>query len=83
MHRWQDEDHFFKKIMITDPSLEAPLEFTEKVAKLSLGDFTDMLSFQDMQVEEVFGDYSLNPYNVRKTPRMILVARKVPGRRQV
>ena len=49
----------------------------EKVAKLSLGDFTDMLSFQNLQVVEVFGDYELNAYDVRKTPRMIVVARKM------
>jgi hypothetical protein len=59
-----------------DPSLNLPKEFTEKVAKLSLGDFTDMLSFQNMQVTEAFGDYELNSYDVKKTPRMIVVARK-------
>jgi hypothetical protein len=46
------------------------------VAKLSLGDFTDMLSFQRLQVTGVFGDYELHPYDVRKTPRMIVVGRK-------
>ena len=29
-----------------------------------------------MQVKEVFGDYQLHPYNVRKTPRLILIAEK-------
>jgi hypothetical protein len=76
IHRWHDEDYFFKKITITDPALSTPLEHTEKVAKFSLGDFTDMLAFQDMQVTEVFGDYSLNPYHVRNTPRMIVLAKK-------
>jgi hypothetical protein len=71
-----DEDHFYKKNLVTDPSLDSPKEFTEKVTKLSLGDFTDMLSFQDMQVVDVFGDYDLNSYDVKKTPRMIIVARK-------
>lgn len=76
IHRWMDEDHFYKKIVVKDPLLELPKEFCEKVAKLSLGDFTDMLSFQKLQVLEVFGDYELNAYDVRKTPRMIVVARK-------
>lgn len=76
IHRWMDEDHFYKKIMVTDPSLDTPEEFCEKVAKLSLGDFTDMLSFQGLQVMEVSGNYQLNAYDVRKTPRMIVVARK-------
>jgi SAM-dependent methyltransferase len=76
IHRWDDETHFFKRINIIDPSLTRPVSFTEKVAKFSFGDFTDMLSFQSMQVQEVFGDYQLNPYDIRKTPRMIIIARK-------
>ncbi len=77
IHRWMDEDHFYKKIIITDPSMNAPQEFTEKLAKLSLGDFTDMFSFQKLQVTDVFGDYELNSYDVRKTPRMIVVGKKL------
>jgi SAM-dependent methyltransferase len=76
IHRWMNEDHFYKKIIVTDPSLQSPIHFTEKVAKLSLGDFTDMLSFQGLQVMEVFGNYNLDGYHVQKTPRMILVAKK-------
>jgi len=76
IHRWMDENHFYKKIIITDPSLDRPLQFTEKVSKLSAGDFTDMLSFQGMQVMDVFGDYDLNPYDVKKTPRLIVLAKK-------
>lgn len=74
--RWMNDSHFFKKIRVTDPLLDHPCEFVEKVAKLSLGDFTDMLSFQKMQVKEVFGDYQLNPYHISNTPRMIIVAGK-------
>ena len=76
IHRWMDEDHFYKKIVVSDQSLESPVQFTEKVAKLSLGDFTDMLSFQGLQVLDVFGDYNLNGYHVKNTPRMILLAKK-------
>ena len=56
--------------------MKLPFEFTEKVAKFSFGDLTDMLSFQDMQVQEVFGDYNLNGYDVKKSPRLIIVAGK-------
>ena len=76
IHRWHDEDYFYKRIIVKDKALEIPIDFTEKVAKFSLGDFTDMLSFQKMQVTEVFGDYQLNAYNVRKTPRLIVIAKK-------
>ncbi len=77
IHRWDDETHFYKKITITDPSLSKPFENTERVAKFSLGDFTDMLAFQDLQVQEVFGDYLFNKYDIRKTPRLILIAGKI------
>jgi SAM-dependent methyltransferase len=77
IHRWHDDTHFFKRIIVTDPHLKEPIEYTEKVAKFSLGDFTEMFSFQKMQVTEVFGDYNLNSYDVRKTPRMIVVAKKI------
>lgn len=76
IHRWDDEHHFYKKIIVTDPELSKPMECTEKVAKFSLGDFTDMLAFQGMQVQEVFGDYQFINYDVRKTPRIILIASK-------
>jgi predicted nucleotidyltransferase len=29
-----------------------------------------------MQVQEVFGDYDFSQYDVRKTPRLILIAEK-------
>jgi SAM-dependent methyltransferase len=76
IHRWHDESHFYKKITVTDPVLKTPMEYTEKVAKFSLGDFTDMLSFQGLQVQEVFGDYQFGPYDIRKTPRLIIIAEK-------
>lgn len=76
IHRWDDETHFYKKIIAEDASLSKPLEYTEQVAKFSLGDFNDMLSYHGMQVREVFGDYELNAYDVRKTPRLIVIAEK-------
>jgi SAM-dependent methyltransferase len=76
IHRWHDENHFFKRIVVRDPSLIMPLEFTEQVAKFSLGDFNDMLSYQGMQVKEVFGNYSLGKYDTRATPRLIVIAKK-------
>ncbi len=76
IHRWDDETHFHKKIIVTDPSLSQPMVHTEKVAKFSLGDFTDMMSFQGLQVKEVFGDYNFSSYDVRKTPRLIVITQK-------
>ncbi|ULQ57287.1 class I SAM-dependent methyltransferase [Flavihumibacter rivuli] len=74
--KWFDETHFYKKIVVEDDALEAPIEYTEKVAKFSLGDFNDMFSFHNLQIQEVYGDYSFGHYDVRKSPRMLMVARK-------
>ncbi len=75
--KWHDEHHFFKQIQITDPTHPTPHHlYTERVAKFSLGDFTEMLAYQGMQVQEVFGDYQLGRYDVRKSPRMIILAKK-------
>lgn len=81
IRRWHDATHFYKRIIVRDQQLTEPIDYTEKVTKLSLGDFTDMLSFQNMQVQEVFGDYNLNGYDVRRSPRLIVVGRMIASLR--
>jgi SAM-dependent methyltransferase len=75
--KWYDETHFYKKIEIEDEALEAPLEFTERVSKFSVGDFNDMFAYYHLQLKEVYGDYLLNPYDIKNSPRMIMVAEKL------
>ena len=75
--KWFDEDHFYKKIIVEDDALGKPIEYQEKVTKFSLGDFTEMLAYHQMQVHEVFGDYNFNDYHVKNSPRMIIVAKKI------
>jgi SAM-dependent methyltransferase len=75
--RWMDEHFFFKKIEIEDEALPEPIIHTEKVSKFTLGDFTDMLAYQGIQLQEVFGDYHLGPYRLHESPRMVVVGRKV------
>ena len=74
--KWYDESHFYKKIVVEDDSLEEPLIFNEKVAKFSLGDFTEMFAYQGMQIQEVYGDYNFANYDIRKSPRLVMIARK-------
>lgn len=76
IHRWEDDSHFFKKIRVEDPKISQPLEFTEELTKLSLKDFTDMLSNRGMQIQSIFGDYQLNTYDIQKSPRLIIVSKK-------
>lgn len=75
--KWFDETHFYKRITIEDEQLDAPVEFLEKVAKFSLGDFNDMFSYHQLQIQEVFGDYEFGKYDVRKSPRLIMIAKKI------
>lgn len=75
--KWYNENYFYKKIIVDDKQTGTVAKYQEKVAKFSLGDFIDMLSYQQMQVQEVFGDYAFNPYDINKSPRLIIVARKM------
>jgi hypothetical protein len=53
------------------------LEFTERVAKFKLGDFNDMFAFHHLQIQEVFGDYALNKFDIKNSPRLIMIAKKM------
>lgn len=75
--KWNDEHHFFKQIQITDSNNKNPKHLhTERVAKFSLGDFTEMLSHQHLQIREVYGDYQLGNYDLQNSPRLIIIAQK-------
>jgi cyclopropane fatty-acyl-phospholipid synthase-like methyltransferase len=43
---------------------------------LSLGDFNDMFAYHNLQTQDVFGDHELNAYDVKKSPRLIMIAKK-------
>lgn len=76
--KWHTDTHFLKQIQVADDKIGLPRHLsTEKVSKFSLGDFNEMLSLQNMQIQNVFGDYNLNSYDLKKSPRMIIVAKKV------
>ena len=75
--KWYDETHFYKKITVEDEALQEPLTYREKVAKFSLGDFTEMFAYQGLQIQEVYGDYNFGNYDIKKSPRLIMIARKV------
>jgi SAM-dependent methyltransferase len=75
--KWFDETHFYKKIVIEDEALQEPLTYSEKVAKFSLGDFTEMFAYQGLQIQEIFGDYNFGMYDVKKSPRLVMIAKKI------
>ncbi len=74
--RWQDNTHIYKKIDVHDEKNNFHHSYTEKVRKFSCIDFIEMLSWQMMRVEVIFGDYLLAQYDPPNSPRMILIAKK-------
>jgi SAM-dependent methyltransferase len=76
--KWHTDAHFFKQIQVTDTHNTAPKHlYTERVAKFSLADFSEMMSYHHLQIQEVFGNYNLGSYHIQNSPRMIIVAKKV------
>ncbi len=74
--KWSDEEHFFKEILIDDPSQPNKIRFMERVAKLSLAEFEVLFKNQGLQMHAVFGDYELNQYDEQGSPRLIMIAKK-------
>jgi SAM-dependent methyltransferase len=75
--KWHDEFHFYKKILIEDEMHTEPFTYTEKVAKFTLGNFTEMFAYNGLQIQEVFGDYNFDHYDIKKSPRLIMIAKKI------
>ena len=76
INKWSDEKFFYKKIDINDDTPETPLTFTERVSKFSAEQFKEMFSIHGLAIKEIFGDYNLNPYNEKTSPRLIIVTKK-------
>lgn len=50
--------------------------FEEKVALLNKDNFTDMAVKSGLQLQSVFGDYHLNPFDANNSERLILIFKK-------
>jgi SAM-dependent methyltransferase len=74
--RWSDSSYIYKRIVVQGGSFAEPREFLERVAKFTLSDFEQMFAHCDLQIDGVYGDYSLAPYRFGDSPRMILIAKK-------
>ena len=74
--RWMDEKFFYKKIVIDEGQPGEPFENVEQVARFTLEDFNRMFSRNDLQIQEVFGDYQLNSFDLISSPRLVIVVNK-------
>jgi SAM-dependent methyltransferase len=75
--RWMDDDFFFKKITLEGDSVINTFEYTEQVAKFSLYEFNNFFLSNNLQLEEIYGDYALGSYDSERSPRLIMVAKKI------
>ncbi|MBC7851086.1 MAG: methyltransferase domain-containing protein [Chitinophagaceae bacterium] len=77
INRWCDERFIYKRIAVTDQRLLRGNVFVEQVARFTVDDFDRMLSRNGLQLTNVFGDYSLSTFDSKRSPRMILLAKKI------
>jgi len=69
------EKHVFvKKIYFQDQGKE--FHFEERVQALRLEDFNRWFEMNHLKLNNVFGDYQLNPFDEKKSDRMIVIAEK-------
>jgi len=73
--KWMENNFIHKKITVDDD--DTTIEFTEKVQALELKDFEEILHQNGFTIVQKFGDYSLNPFNVSDSDRLILIAQKI------
>ena len=72
-----DEEKFYKRIQVEDEEKKLSETYTEEVRKFNLNDFTNMLSRENLMIENLFGDYTFEKYDEKESPRMIIVAKKI------
>ncbi len=75
--RWFDEERFYKQINVEDQEKNIRESFTEQVKKFTLEDFTTMFSSKGLNIEKVFGNYNFSMFDESKSPRMIIIAKKI------
>ena len=79
INKWATEHHLYKSIKVFDDKNTLQIRFEEKVARFNLEDFKYLFSKSGLILTEVFGDHSLNEFNVESSPRLILFAKKNVG----
>ena len=73
---WADTENYYIKTELEEQGITKELH-TEKLLKYSLGDFSEMLAYHGLQIQEVYGDYAFTNYNITRSPRLILIAEKI------
>ena len=74
IHKKIDNNTIIKRIEFSDKGRN--YFFEEKVSLLTKTDFETMASTAGFKLQEVFGDYKLNPFDEKNSDRLILIFKK-------
>ena len=74
--KWHDELFFYKKILIEDNNIQETFSFVETVSKYRLNDFKSLFEANGLEIIKVCGNYKLENYDEKESPRLILFAQK-------
>lgn len=74
IEKFIESDIIYKNIEVHDE--DKIFNFQEKVQALTLDQFSEMLDITGFEILEVAGDFQFNKFEIDKSPRLILIARK-------
>jgi hypothetical protein len=72
--KWLDHKVIVKDIIVKDQDKEK--HFQERVQVYKVEELVELHTQAGFEVQRVFGDYSLNEYDVLKSSRIILISKK-------
>ena len=69
--KFYEEGYIYKEIRFTDN--DQNFFYTERVKAITLSDFKDYFKKANINLLDIFGDYKLNKFDKKKSPRLILI----------
>ena len=69
--KFYEEGYIYKEIRFTDN--DQNFFYTERVKAITLSDFKDFFKKAYINLFDIFGDYKLNKFDKKKSPRLILI----------
>lgn len=73
LQRYVENDYIIKNIRFEDKG--ELFHFQERVRALSLSDFENLLKTAGLEIEQTFGNFALEPFDLENSDRLILIAK--------
>ena len=74
IRRKMENKHIIKDIHIIEGTIQE--HFQEKVKALTLADFSNFISSENLRIIDIFGNYKLEDFNASNSDRLIIIAKK-------